>query len=54
MRIDGRTVYIGECKVWAGKAALHDAVDQVLGYGTWRDHGLGLVSSDVASAFGAQ
>ena len=43
VRINGRVVYIGECKVWAGQVALHDAIDQLLGYGTWRDHGLGLV-----------
>src|SRR5438105_501646 len=43
VRIGGRVVYVGECKIWSGPAALHEALDQLLGYGTWRDSGLGLV-----------
>jgi hypothetical protein len=43
VRIEGRVVYVGECKIWSGPAALHRALDQLLGYGTWRDSGMGLV-----------
>jgi hypothetical protein len=43
VRIDNRVVYVGECKIWSGPAALHEALDQLLGYGTWRDSGLGLI-----------
>jgi len=43
VRIGERVIYVGECKVWAGGAKLHDALDQLLGYGTWRDRGLGLI-----------
>ena len=30
-------VFIAECKFWSGKAGLHKAIDQLLGYVTWRD-----------------
>jgi hypothetical protein len=33
----GRNIFVGECKVWKGEKALSDAVDQVLGYLSWRD-----------------
>ena len=37
IRADGRNVFIAECKFWEGQKALHDAIDQILGYLTWRD-----------------
>ena len=37
IRADGRNVFIAECKFWEGSAALHAAIDQLLGYLTWRD-----------------
>ena len=37
IRADGRNVFIAECKFWEGQKALHAAIDQVLGYLTWRD-----------------
>jgi hypothetical protein len=37
IRVDGRNIFIGECKFWDGPASLADAVDQVLGYASWRD-----------------
>jgi len=33
----GRNIFIGECKIWKGEKALADAIDQVLGYLSWRD-----------------
>ena len=30
-------VFIAECKFWSGQAALHEAIDQLLRYVTWRD-----------------
>jgi hypothetical protein len=30
-------VFIAECKFWDGPKTLTDAIDQLLGYGTWRD-----------------
>jgi hypothetical protein len=32
-----RAAFVAECKVWRGKRELLDAVDQLLGYLTWRD-----------------
>ncbi len=37
IRADGRNVFIAECKFWAGPASVHKAIDQILGYITWRD-----------------
>ena len=37
IRADGKNVFIAECKFWEGKKALHAALDQILGYLTWRD-----------------
>jgi hypothetical protein len=32
-----RAAFVAECKVWRGAKELQDAVDQLLGYLTWRD-----------------
>ena len=37
IRADGKNVFIAECKFWEGQKALHTAIDQILGYLTWRD-----------------
>lgn len=34
---ENRAAFVGECKVWKGPAGLTDAIDQLLGYLTWRD-----------------
>lgn len=34
---DQRAVFIAECKIWKGPAAFRKAIDQLLGYITWRD-----------------
>lgn len=34
---DGRSAFIGECKIWRGAKGLNEAVDQLLEYLTWRD-----------------
>ncbi len=34
---DDRAAFIAECKVWAGPKALEEALEQLLGYLTWRD-----------------
>jgi hypothetical protein len=35
--VEGKTVFIGECKFWKGPESLKDAIDQVLSYACWRD-----------------
>jgi hypothetical protein len=37
LRADGKNVFIAECKFWEGSKALLAAIDQLLGYLTWRD-----------------
>lgn len=37
IRTNGRTIFIAECKFWRGPKALTEAVDQLLGYASWRD-----------------
>ena len=37
LRHEGQNLFIAECKFWQGKKELADAMDQLLGYITWRD-----------------
>ena len=37
IRIDRRAVFVAECKFWRGPAGLAAALDQLLGYISWRD-----------------
>lgn len=37
IRVNDSNVFIGECKIWHGPAAFREAIDQLLGYLTWRD-----------------
>lgn len=37
IRVDDKNVFIAECKFWKGIKAFSDAIDQLLGYLTWRD-----------------
>ena len=40
---DNRAAFTGECKLWADPASLTDALDQLLGYLTWRDSKASLI-----------
>ena len=40
---DQRAVFIAECKWWRGPAGFREAIDQLLGYLTWRDTKAALV-----------
>ncbi|WFF42342.1 hypothetical protein EVC62_12965 [Salinicola endophyticus] len=37
LREGERNVFIAECKFWKGPKAFREAIDQLLGYATWRD-----------------
>lgn len=37
IRAENKNVFIAECKFWRGSKAFDEAVDQLLGYLTWRD-----------------
>jgi hypothetical protein len=37
LRVDGKNIFIAECKFWGGPAKLTEAIDQLLSYTCWRD-----------------
>jgi hypothetical protein len=37
IRAENRNIFIAECKFWRGPKSFNDAVDQLLGYLSWRD-----------------
>jgi len=37
IRHEGENVFVAECKFWSGEKGLRNAIDQLLGYLTWRD-----------------
>lgn len=43
IRERNRNIFIAECKFWSGQAAFLRAIDQLLGYLTWRDSKCALV-----------
>lgn len=37
IRVDGKNIFIAECKFWGGPKQLLSTIDQLLGYTSWRD-----------------
>ena len=37
IRVEGRNIFIAECKFWTGPKGLQETIDQLLGYLSWRD-----------------
>ena len=37
VRVDGKNIFIAECKYWRGQKKFSDTIDQLLGYTSWRD-----------------
>lgn len=37
IRLEGRNIFIAECKFWSGPKKLAETIDQLLGYSSWRD-----------------
>lgn len=37
IRVESKNVFIAECKFWRGEKKLIEAIDQLLGYTSWRD-----------------
>jgi hypothetical protein len=37
IRSEGKNIFIGECKFWAGSKKLIETIDQMLSYSSWRD-----------------
>lgn len=40
---DNSNVFVAECKIWRGEKIFLEAIDQLLGYVTWRDTGTSLI-----------
>ena len=37
IKVDGRNIFIGECKFWTGVKGYMETIDQILSYLSWRD-----------------
>jgi len=37
IRVNGKNIFIAECKYWSGPKKLIETIDQLLGYSSWRD-----------------
>jgi hypothetical protein len=37
IRVEGKNIFIAECKFWTGPKGLQETIDQLLGYLSWRD-----------------
>lgn len=37
IRVNGKNIFIAECKFWGGPKKLEQTIDQLLGYSSWRD-----------------
>ncbi len=37
LRVNGKNIFIGECKFWGGSKKLKETLDQLLSYSSWRD-----------------
>ncbi len=37
IRVQGKNIFIAECKYWGGPKKLIDTIDQLLSYSSWRD-----------------
>ncbi len=51
IREKGKNIFIAECKVWRGPKSLKGAIDQILGYATWRDTKLAILIFNRRGAF---
>lgn len=43
IEFENRAAFVAECKIWRGPKELIDAIEQILGYLTWRDYKCALV-----------
>jgi hypothetical protein len=43
IRIDGKNIFIAECKFWKGESGFKETLNQLLNYASWRDSRLALI-----------
>jgi hypothetical protein len=53
IRAEGKNIFIAECKFWRGPASLTEAIDQLLGYASWRDTKTALLVFNREKSFSA-
>jgi hypothetical protein len=53
IRVEDKNIFVAECKVWGGDKILTAAIDQLLGYLTWRDTKSALIIFSHAKVFTA-
>jgi hypothetical protein len=51
VKVEGKNIFIAECKFWSGAKSVSDALDQLLSYATWRDSKLALFVFSKGAAF---
>ena len=53
IRVEGRNVFVAECKFWKGEKSLSDTIDQLLSYLSWRDTKTAIVAFNRNTDFSA-
>ncbi len=53
IKVDGRNIFIGECKFWTGEKGYLETLDQVLSYLSWRDTKAAVLMFNRNKDFGA-
>lgn len=53
LRVDGKNIFIAECKFWGGPKKLTETVDQLLSYSCWRDTKVALMIFNRRKSFSA-
>ena len=53
LRVEGRNIFIGECKFWTGPKKLKETLDQILAYSSWRDTKVAVILFNRAKNFSA-
>jgi hypothetical protein len=53
IRVEGKNIFIAECKFWDGPESLRKTIDQLLGYATWRDTKTAILVFNRAKNFSA-
>jgi len=43
IRVEGKNIFVAECKFWHGPKVLQDTITQLLSYATWRDSKLAIL-----------
>lgn len=53
LRVNGKNIFIGECKFWGGPKKLLETIDQLLGYSSWRDNKTAIILFNTRKDFSA-